>query len=160
MQITLKINGQEQIFSNDFVKARVFRNALKMNEKMRKEGNEISVETFDEMISFVVNVFDNQFTIDDVWDGLEAGKLQDEIMRVFNNVLNIGGLETKTALNDAEGKASGITPYQYIKKFYRDLIKEGYKLHEVDEMDIHFWFELTSDFDEMEEVTADEISWL
>jgi len=40
------------------------------------------------------------------------------------------------------------------------LIKEGYKLHEVDEMDIHFWFELTGDFDEMEEVTADEISWL
>ncbi len=104
MQITLKINGQERIFSNDFVKARVFRNALKMNEKMRKEGNEISVETFDEMISFVVNVFDNQFTIDDVWDGLEAGRLQDEIMRVFNNVLNIGGLETKPSLNDAEGK--------------------------------------------------------
>jgi len=40
------------------------------------------------------------------------------------------------------------------------LIKEGYKLHEVDEMDIHFWFELTGDVDETEEVTADEISWL
>ncbi|MDM5230173.1 phage tail assembly chaperone G [Lysinibacillus pakistanensis] len=104
MQITLKIDGQEKIFSNDFVKARVFRNALKMNEKMRKEGNEISVETFDEMISFVVHVFDNQFTIDDVWDGLEAGKLQEEIMRVFNNVLNIGGLETKPVQNNDEGK--------------------------------------------------------
>lgn len=102
MQITLKIDGQEKIFSNDFVKARVFRNALKMNEKMRKEGNEISVETFDEMISFVVHVFDNQFTIDDVWDGLEAGKLQEEIMRVFNNVLNIGGLETKPVQNNDE----------------------------------------------------------
>jgi len=104
MQITLKIDGQEKIFSNDFVKARVFRNALKMNEKMRTEGNEISVETFDEMISFVVHVFDNQFTIDDVWDGLEAGKLQEEIMRVFNNVLNIGGLETKPVQNNDEGK--------------------------------------------------------
>ncbi|MEA0553534.1 hypothetical protein U1P98_06355 [Lysinibacillus irui] len=104
MQITLKIDGQEKQFSNDFVKARVFRNALKMNEKMRQEGNEISVETFDEMIAFVVNVFENQFTMDDVWDGLEAGKLQDEIMRVFNSVLNIGGLETKSIINDEEGK--------------------------------------------------------
>jgi len=103
MQITLRIDGDNKTFINDFVKARVFRNALKMNERMRKEGNEISVETFDEMISFVVNVFDNQFTIDDVWDGLEAGKLQDEIMRVFNNVLNIGGLETKSSTED-EGK--------------------------------------------------------
>lgn len=57
-------------------------------------------------------------------------------------------------------KVSGITPYQQIKAFYRELIKEGYKLHEVDEMDIHFWFELTGDFDEIYEVTADEISWL
>ncbi len=104
MQITLKIDGQEKMFSNDFVKARVFRNALKMNEKMRKEGNDISVETFDEMIGFVVNVFDNQFTVDDIWDGLEAGKLQDEIMRVFNSVLNIGGLETKPAVSGEEGK--------------------------------------------------------
>lgn len=103
MQITLRVNKEEKTFTNNFIKARVFRNALKMNEKMRGEGNEISVETFDEMIGFVVNVFDNQFTVDDVWDGLEAGKLNDEIMRVFNNVLNIGGLETKPS-TDNEGK--------------------------------------------------------
>jgi len=101
MQITLRIDGQEKTFTNDFVKARVFRNALKMNEKMRIEGNEISVETFDEMINFIVNVFDNQFTVDDIWDGVEAGMLQSEIMRVFNGVLNIGGFETATA---SEGK--------------------------------------------------------
>jgi len=101
MQITLRIDGQEKTFTNDFVKARVFRNALKMNEKMRIEGNDVSVETFDEMIEFIVNVFDKQFTVDDIWDGVEAGMLQGEIMRVFNSVLNIGGVETATA---SEGK--------------------------------------------------------
>ncbi|MFJ7951279.1 hypothetical protein ACIQZG_07100 [Lysinibacillus sp. NPDC096418] len=40
------------------------------------------------------------------------------------------------------------------------MIKEGYKLHEIDEMDIHFWFELSDDYEDMEEVTANEISWL
>jgi len=39
-------------------------------------------------------------------------------------------------------------------------LKEGYKLHEIDEMDIHFWFELSDEYEEIEEVTADEISWL
>lgn len=101
MKIVLRINGEDKTFINDFVKARVFRNALKMNEKMREEGNDISVSTFDEMIEFVVTVFDNQFTVDDVWDGLEAGNLQGEIMRVFNNVLNIGGLDTEPT---SEGK--------------------------------------------------------
>lgn len=101
MKIVLRINGEDKTFINDFVKARVFRNALKMNEKMREEGNNISVSTFDEMIEFVVTVFDKQFTVDDVWDGLEAGNLQGEIMRVFNNVLNIGGLDTTAT---TEGK--------------------------------------------------------
>lgn len=104
MQITLKINGEDKTFTNDFVKARVFRNALKLNEKQREQGNGISVTTFDDMIDFVVGVFDNKFTADDVWDGLEAGKLQPEIMRIFNNVLNIGGLEAKAAEN--EGKSA------------------------------------------------------
>ncbi|AHN22699.1 phage tail assembly chaperone G [Lysinibacillus varians] len=103
MQITLRINNEEKTFTNDFIKARIFRNALKMNEEMRKEGNEISVVTFDEMMGFIVNVFDNQFTVDELWDGLETGNFQDEIMRVFNSVLNMGGLETKPS-TDNEGK--------------------------------------------------------
>lgn len=103
MEIKLRIDGDNKTFTNDFVKARVFRNALKLNDKMSKEGNKISVETFDEMVGFVVTVFDNRFTIDDFYDGVEAGELQSEIMRVFNSVLNIGGLETKTSTDD-EGK--------------------------------------------------------
>lgn len=43
---------------------------------------------------------------------------------------------------------------------YRDLLKAGYKLHEIDQMDIHFWYELMSDYEEIEEVTADDINWL
>lgn len=105
MQITLRIDGNNKTFTNDFVKARVFRNALKMNEKMREEGQNISVETFDELVSFVVNVFDGQFTIDDFYDGIQAGELQSEIMRVFNDVLNIGGLETKQVTTE-EGKSA------------------------------------------------------
>lgn len=98
MQITLRIDEQDRTFTNDFVKARIFRNALKINEKMRNEGADINVSTFDELIEFVVSVFNNQFTVDDVWDGIEANKLTDELMRIFNGVLNIGGVET------AEGK--------------------------------------------------------
>lgn len=98
MQITLRIGDMDKSFTNDFVKARIFRNALKINEKMRNEGSDISVSTFDELIEFVVSAFNNQFTADDVWDGIEANKLTDELMRIFNGVLNIGGVET------AEGK--------------------------------------------------------
>lgn len=96
MQITLRIDEKDKTFVNEFVKARVFRNALKMNEKMRENGNNISADLFDELVEFIVNVFNQQFTVDEFWDGIEASKLQDEIMRVFNEVLKTGGLETNT----------------------------------------------------------------
>lgn len=102
MKITVRIDGEDKTFTNDFVKARVFRNALMLNEEMKEAGNDISVELFDKMVSFVVTVFDNRFTFDEFYDGIEAGKLQDEIMRIFNNVINVAGLETVTP--EVEGK--------------------------------------------------------
>ena len=37
-------------------------------------------------------------------------------------------------------------------------MQEGYKLNEIDQMDIKFWFELHQI--ETEYITADELSWL
>lgn len=96
MQITLLIDGKEKTFTNDFVKARVFRNALKLNEKLRGFENNVTPELFDEMVEFVVAVFDRQFTIDEFYDGIEVSKMINEIMRIFNEVLNVGGLEVKS----------------------------------------------------------------
>lgn len=99
MQITLRIDEKEKIFTNDFVKARVFRNALKINQRIRENG-EITVDLFDELVEFVVIAFSNQFTVDEVWDGLEARGLQPEIMRIFNDVLGFGGYETGEVQGD------------------------------------------------------------
>lgn len=37
-------------------------------------------------------------------------------------------------------------------------MKEGYKLHEIDQIDLKFWLELTQI--ETEYITADDIDWL
>ncbi|BDH62306.1 hypothetical protein MTP04_24360 [Lysinibacillus sp. PLM2] len=39
-------------------------------------------------------------------------------------------------------------------------MKQGYKQHEIDQLDIKFWFELSRFEEEIEEVTADDIPWL
>lgn len=39
-------------------------------------------------------------------------------------------------------------------------MKAGQSLFEIDEMDIHFFFELMDEDEEIEEVTADELDWL
>jgi hypothetical protein len=38
-----------------------------------------------------------------------------------------------------------VTPeerYELVKQFYRARLKEGYKLHEIDQMDFYFYLEL------------------
>lgn len=105
MKVVLRIDGKDKTFTNDFVKGRIFRNAMLLNEKLKNEGAEISVELFDLMIEFVVSAFDNQFTVDDFWDGIEAHKLQSEVMRVYNEILGLGGLTTQS--QDEEGNEEG-----------------------------------------------------
>lgn len=43
---------------------------------------------------------------------------------------------------------------------YKDLMKQGYKLHEIDEMDIGFYFELFSEPKEEKVVYAEQVPWL
>jgi len=102
MQITLKIEGKDKIFTNDFVPGRVFRNALLINKKMSK-GAEISAELFDDLVEFCVTAFGKQFTIDEFWDGIDARNLDKEVMRVYNEVLSFGGL----AIEGNEGNETG-----------------------------------------------------
>ncbi|MDU1630710.1 MAG: hypothetical protein E6835_09355, partial [Lactococcus lactis] len=43
-----------------------------LNEQIKEEGNDEDFEIYDEFANLLVKVFDNQFTIDDVFDGLEV----------------------------------------------------------------------------------------
>ncbi|OCA84485.1 hypothetical protein A8F94_17465 [Bacillus sp. FJAT-27225] len=103
MQITLNIDGKEKTYTNDFVKARIFKNALKLNKEM-KSIKEISEELFDKLVEFVVVAFDRQFTVDEVWDGLAVADLQSEAMRIFNEVLSLGGLQIESDEGNEPGK--------------------------------------------------------
>jgi len=96
MQITLKINGEEKTFVNDFVPARLLREGLKLNEeiaKKKQEGTESVTYSLDQMAEFAVKAFNHQFTIDELWDGTELSKFQETLNQVFFNVLGLGGYE-------------------------------------------------------------------
>lgn len=102
MKITLRIDGKEKTFINDFVSARVFRKALELNEEFKNKSN--LVEQLDALAEFVVTVFDKQFTLDELWDGLPTGKFNTELMRIFNEVLALEGFAL-VGEQDDEGKS-------------------------------------------------------
>jgi hypothetical protein len=89
MQITLFINGEEKTFTVPFVKARMFRRALEITKK--HDLNDVDVETLDVLVSYVVELFNNQFTIDDVYDGVPADKLISTILDCINSVVGVAG---------------------------------------------------------------------
>lgn len=109
MQITLRIGDKEKTFTNDFVRARIYKNSLRLNKELKQSAVDITdPDAFDPLVEFTVTAFNNQFTIDEVWDGLSAKELQSEMTRVFHEVLSLGGLELTTQSSDSveteEGK--------------------------------------------------------
>lgn len=85
MQITLLIEGQEKTFSTGFISARKLRKAIEMQEKLQ---GEISVKTVDELVSYVVEVFDDKFTVDELYDGLASNQVIPTIREVINTVID------------------------------------------------------------------------
>jgi hypothetical protein len=104
MKLTIKIDGKDKTFTNDFVPGRVFRNALLINKKMKDGQTELSAELFDELVEFCVIAFGKQFTIDEFWDGIDARYLDSEVMRIYNEILSFGGLEVQGDQGNEQGK--------------------------------------------------------
>lgn len=100
MKITLRIDGNDKNFTNDFITARIFRKALEINESFKNGGS--LLEQLDTLAEFVVTAFDKQFTLDDLWDGIRTEKLNAELMRIYNEVLGFAGLTVQGSQD--EGK--------------------------------------------------------
>ena len=81
----------DKTYTTGFISARMVRRTLEVTEKVNFD--EMSADELDEMIGYVVVLFNNQFTIDDVYDGLESKELLPTITRCINEVVGgIGGV--------------------------------------------------------------------
>lgn len=84
-------------FEQTKFKGRVLRNLLEIQGVFDgKQEDTFTIEDYDLMCEFLVNTFDNQFTTDDLLDGLETH----EIMGYFTQVAE----EVMKKTNDKMGK--------------------------------------------------------
>lgn len=57
-----------------------------LNEQIKEESDDDDFEVYDEFANLLVKVFDNQFTIDEVFDGLEVeNSLPDTYSKIFTS---------------------------------------------------------------------------
>ncbi|WP_017797565.1 phage tail assembly chaperone G [Oceanobacillus kimchii] len=89
MKITLykpqKVDGEnkrkESIYKIPFVSARHHRKLLEYEQTI--DYTEMTLENTDELVGFVCDVFGNQFTIDEFYDGVPSHELVSVIGDVF-----------------------------------------------------------------------------
>ncbi|MEJ9122826.1 hypothetical protein P4I92_03645 [Bacillus cereus] len=85
MKLTLMINKQKQTFNMpEFIPARLIRQAPELAEIPNNPGP----EDMDKMVKFVVKVYDDQFTLDQYWDGIDARKFLSTTSDVINAIIN------------------------------------------------------------------------
>lgn len=85
MQITLRIEGADKTFSQDFVSGRMFRKTLE-KQKLLKGG--VDENTLDSMADYVVELYGGQFTRDQFYDGIRAQALMPTIVACIDEVVN------------------------------------------------------------------------
>lgn len=84
MNITLRVGNKEKIYTVDFIKARMFRKAIAFSKTMNFE--DLGEKEIDELVGFVCELFNNQFSIDELYDGLPVNKLMSTITEAMNSV--------------------------------------------------------------------------
>jgi len=82
MNIILKINGEDKTFVMPYVSARAVRTAFAMQKKLEN----INEDTLDEMFNFVVDCYGKQFTLDELYDGIEAKKLMATLVATIKTI--------------------------------------------------------------------------
>lgn len=89
MKITLNIDKKNREFVTPFISGRKLRNTFAMTKKIENYKQDETM--LDEMVNYIIDIFGNQFTLDQFYDGIEANKiiptfaqLVEEIMGTMN----------------------------------------------------------------------------
>lgn len=88
--LQLEIGGKIKTFVAPAPKARMIRNAIAIAEKL--DETNLTTADLDGMADFVVAVFDKKFTVDDLYDGIEADKFASTLLGVINGLM--GGMSS------------------------------------------------------------------
>ena len=68
MEIILKKDKKEKTYTTGFISARMVRRTIEVSRGV--DFDNITPEELDKLIDYIVELFGNQFTRDDVYDGL------------------------------------------------------------------------------------------
>ena len=93
MEIILKKDKKAKTYTTGFISARMVRRTIEVSQEV--DFDNITPEELDKLIDYIVELFGNQFTRDDVYDGLQSKDLIPTITKCINEV--VGEMSEVTA---------------------------------------------------------------
>lgn len=108
MNLELYLNENTKIFTTPHVSAIHFRKLMEYDQTI--DYMNMSLENTDELAGFVCSVFGDQFTVDDLYEGVSSYQLMPLFLDVFSFVRNGKDPQTRnqdTEDEDDEGNVEG-----------------------------------------------------
>lgn len=84
MKINLMIDEKEKTFKADFVPGLVFRKFLEL--KTKYDLADMEKEAVEETVGLIVTAYNNQFTIDEFWEGIDGREIMPTIADFLNEL--------------------------------------------------------------------------
>jgi len=105
-------------------------------------------QNMDQMLDMVVNIYDNQFTKDDLLDGLHAPDAVEELREQISFIAQGNGRREKKGISETDLGGEPITWSDHkrnMRDFIRSMMKEGKDINELMEMPFSFFMELVEE---------------
>lgn len=84
MKIKLLIGNEEKTFTAPFVSARKLKETFSLSNKVQNGFDETIM---DEIATYLVNIYGNQFTMDELYDGYPAHEIFNKAMEDIETVI-------------------------------------------------------------------------
>lgn len=85
LELELYIGGKKKTFVAPFVSARMLRRAMEIAKEEEKMDQ---VESMDATVDYLADLFGNQFTRDEFYDGIPAHEFQDTVERCMKSIVS------------------------------------------------------------------------
>lgn len=84
MKIDINIDGHEKTFTTTFINGLVYRKYVELSEQGTLK--DLTLEARDKVIELIVEAFNQQFTADQFWNGLDAREIDLVIVQFCNDL--------------------------------------------------------------------------
>jgi hypothetical protein len=82
----MEILLNDKVFTVEKIKSRMLRNAIDVQSRVNFD--DLSIKDLDELVDLTCTMYGNQFTRDELYDGLDGDKLIDTLASTLNRTID------------------------------------------------------------------------